>query len=538
MKHLVQRFKLGINPIIVKELRSRMRGPRAFITITVVLLLTGAILFAILQIVLATSRYSTIISPQVGQGMFAALALLELFMIATITPAVTAGAISGEKEKQTYEMLMATPLSPARILWGKFLSAMSYVFLILFAAIPLASIVFIFGGVAPREMIKVYLVLLVIACTFGIIGLFMSALFGRTGWATVASYITVILITLGPLFVAIVIGILRQAEPPRWLLTPSPISALSAALAPSMGQNNSFFQVFYALSGIWNMGIAPISQTEIPRPLYHYSLPFYFIFSLILYLFTMRLVRPTHRFRIKPREVITGLAIVAAFCGFLVTAYLLTAPRYEWAVRNNQVAPTAVPVFQTNQIYPPPQGQIVELQPNNSSPTPTKSQESESYPSVMEPIDRGIQVEVYSTVIRRLYTKDHTFKEGSPNWPIVYLVQNTDDSVGDPNTPKLDSTQFDKGMMADIIKSLKDLNVDIHWVTSPDDVPKDPQTGTVQNNGVIITLGNIHIVPDGTLQVPASLYFSSLGAAGKTYILADNHGLWEIIGTTGVEWIS
>jgi ABC-2 type transport system permease protein len=114
MKRFIPR--LGVNPIIVKELRSRMRGPRAFITLTVVLLLTGGIMFAILQIVLAASRYSSVLSPQVGQGMFAALAFLELFMISTITPAVTAGAISGEKEKQTYEMLMATPLSPSHLM--------------------------------------------------------------------------------------------------------------------------------------------------------------------------------------------------------------------------------------------------------------------------------------------------------------------------------------------------------------------------------------------------------------------------------------
>jgi ABC-2 type transport system permease protein len=109
---------LKINPIIVKEMRSRMRGPRAFITLTAMLLFMGGVMYAMLQIILAQSRYMNVLSPQVGQSMFAALAFLMLFMISAVTPAVTAGAISGEKEKQTYEMLMATPLSGTQHFMG------------------------------------------------------------------------------------------------------------------------------------------------------------------------------------------------------------------------------------------------------------------------------------------------------------------------------------------------------------------------------------------------------------------------------------
>src|SRR5512135_8741 len=191
---------LRINPIIVKEIRSRMRGPRAFITLTAILLAMGGLMYAMLQLILASTRYTSVLSPQIGQALFATLAFMELFMICAITPAVTAGAISSEKEKQTYEMLMSTPLSPTSILWGKLISALSYVFLLLFAGVPLASIVFIFGGVALSDMLKALLVLLLFAVTFGILGLFMSALFGRTGRATVASFITVVVLMIGPLF--------------------------------------------------------------------------------------------------------------------------------------------------------------------------------------------------------------------------------------------------------------------------------------------------------------------------------------------------
>jgi ABC-2 type transport system permease protein len=562
MKRLIP--YLAPNPIMVKELRSRMRGPRAFITLTVVLLVSGGIMFGLLQLILATSRYQTILSPQLGQGMFAALAFLELFMICAITPAVTAGAISSEKEKQTYEMLMATPLSPASILWGKLVSAMSYVLLLLFAAVPLASIVFIFGGVAPSEMVKVLLVLLVIAVTLGILGLFMSALFGRTGWATVASYITVVIITIAPLFIAVLVGVLRQGEPPRWILTPSPVSALAAALSSSMAQNDSFFQLFYVLGGIWNLGINPISQTHIPRPLYHYSLPFYAGLSLVLYLITMRLVQPTRRFQLRRREILVGAAVLLSFCGLLALAFFMTAGRYEWALRSQPPQNAREQVFPAPAVVEPAvaEERVVVVQPLDSTPTPLPSPtnvEGKIFPSTPTPLtppDNGVlpsgdpaagadipadiemRKQVYSAVINRIYTVDHTFGNQPPNWPVLYLVQTTDDGVGDPNTPKEAPLTFDDQLKAEISATVSDLPAEIVWVATSVEVGKDPQSGTVLNNGAVITLGNIHMQPDGTVHVPASVYFSSLGAGGKTYVLTLIDGVWTITGTTGVEWIS
>src|SRR5689334_17202346 len=98
MTSLSNRFKsfFTLNPIIVKEIRSRMRGPRAFVTLTLILLAMGGVMYGMLQIILASSRYTNLLSPQIGQGLFAALAFLELFMICAVTPAVTAGAISSE----------------------------------------------------------------------------------------------------------------------------------------------------------------------------------------------------------------------------------------------------------------------------------------------------------------------------------------------------------------------------------------------------------------------------------------------------------
>ena len=568
MKRLIPRLKM--NPIIVKEIRSRMRGPRAFITLTVMLLVMGGIMAAALQIFMTISRYNTVLSPQIGQAMFASLAFLILFMVCAITPAVTSGAISSEKEKQTYEMLMATPLSPTRILWGKLISAMSYVLLLLFASVPLASLVFLFGGVAPADMLRALLILLVVAVTLGILGMFMSALFGRTGRATVASFISVVVLMLGPMFIAVLVGVLRESEPPRWILAPSPISALAGALAPSLNRGGgSGFEIFSVLSGIWNLGVAPISQTDIPRPIYHYSLPLYLGMSLLLFMLTTRLVQPSRRWRMRRKELLTSLAVLLVFVAGVAAVFLATANRYEWALNGQPPAPTIGPVMVGPQFpgqagmpakevvvqaVPAVSGQrslsitimpakevVVQAVPADQStpestgPTPEPS----ALPAELQSApDIETQMVIYAAVVRQLYEVDHTFGDQAPNFPLVYLVQQTDDRIGDPNITQSDPVVLEEKIQAGIIDSLASLPAEIRWVASFEDVPKDPKSGEVGGKGAAIRLGNIHEQADGTVQVSASLYFSSMGATGKTYVLVNDNGVWKIIGTTGVEWIS
>lgn len=186
-----------LNPMLVKELRGRMRGGRPYAVLTVFLLVLVGVGYAINQLITSQARMgATVLSAQVGQSLFSGLALCELFLVVFLAPALTSSAISGEREQLTYEMLLTTPLRPVRILWGKLIAALIYLFLLVFAAVPLFSVVLVFGGVAPRDMGKALALLSIAAVLFGAIGLCCSALARRTAQATVLSY-TVILLLLG-----------------------------------------------------------------------------------------------------------------------------------------------------------------------------------------------------------------------------------------------------------------------------------------------------------------------------------------------------
>lgn len=195
----------GIDAIMVKELRGRMRGRRAFIVLTIYLLILAG--FAWMVELIFEAQYSSFgaqpaqASAQIGQGIFVALLILETIMVVVLAPSFTAGGISQEREKQTLDLLAVTPISSVSIVVGKLVSALTYVLMLILASIPLTAIVFVYGGAGPEDVIRGYIVLIATAIGLGSIGLFFSALFRRTQAASVITYITVLALALGSVFV-------------------------------------------------------------------------------------------------------------------------------------------------------------------------------------------------------------------------------------------------------------------------------------------------------------------------------------------------
>ncbi|WP_119072419.1 ABC transporter permease [Aggregatilinea lenta] len=203
------------NPVILKELRGRMRGARAFVVLTIYLLLLGA--FTSL-IYVAVSESALTVGAQVnvgeiGRTLFTGVVGIEMMLVAFIAPAFTAGAISGEREHQTYDLLRTTLLSPSRLVLGKLLSALLYVLLLLLAAIPLQSIAFFFGGVAETEVFLAFLILFVTALLFCTMGIYFSSRTKRTMSASVLTYAVATFVTFGlPLILGSIVLVLGIAS--------------------------------------------------------------------------------------------------------------------------------------------------------------------------------------------------------------------------------------------------------------------------------------------------------------------------------------
>lgn len=198
----------GVTAIIVKELRGRMRGRRAFIILTLYVLLLAVFGWMLQQITEAeTTSFgssgldATYASAAVGRGIFVGLLLAQTLMVAVLAPAATANAISGEREHQTLDLLAVTPISSLAIVMGKLLSALAWVFVLVVASIPVTALVFVFGGVAPDDVVRGYAVLFATVIGLGSVGLFFSALTRRTGASTGLTFVATIALTIGSYYV-------------------------------------------------------------------------------------------------------------------------------------------------------------------------------------------------------------------------------------------------------------------------------------------------------------------------------------------------
>ena len=85
--------------------------------------------------------------------IFVSMSYLQLALVSLLAPIFTAGAITQEKDSQTYDILLATPLTNGQIVLGTLLSRLFFVFALLVSGIPVFSITQIFGGVAIGDVL-------------------------------------------------------------------------------------------------------------------------------------------------------------------------------------------------------------------------------------------------------------------------------------------------------------------------------------------------------------------------------------------------
>ena len=186
------------NPVTMKELRGRMRGHRAFAVLTLYLVvLSAAISFVYLIYLSSTSMPSSTMARTTGKGLFTAVLGVQIVLVTFIGPAFTAGAISGERERQTFDLLRTTLLSADAFVLGKLISALSYIFLLVVVSIPLQSLAFLLGGLSPVELVLSQVLVLITAVPYALYGLWCSSAMRSTLTATVATFAGTLFLTFG-----------------------------------------------------------------------------------------------------------------------------------------------------------------------------------------------------------------------------------------------------------------------------------------------------------------------------------------------------
>jgi len=187
--------------------------------------------------------------------VFQVVSIVQLAMVCVLAPVFTAAAITQEKDSQTYNILLSTPLTNGQIVLGSLLSRLYFIIMLLIAAIPLFCIMMVYGGVT---LDKIVLSSALAACTAALTGslaICISVIRIGTGRTIFSFYlaIAVYLITLYALS-----GL-------TWFVPPE------ARPAPRQNELMSWLAAFHPFLALWVvLGITPAPDAG---SVAHYGFP-------------------------------------------------------------------------------------------------------------------------------------------------------------------------------------------------------------------------------------------------------------------------
>src|SRR3984885_315459 len=137
------------NPILLRVVEARGKRKRDLVVRCGYLgLLVIVVCFSLLTGFGSGAALSLSQLSQASVSIFRETSYLQLGLVALLAPIFTAGAITQEKDSQTYDILLSTPLTNGQIVFGSLLSRLFFVIALLISGIPVFSATQIFGGVA------------------------------------------------------------------------------------------------------------------------------------------------------------------------------------------------------------------------------------------------------------------------------------------------------------------------------------------------------------------------------------------------------
>lgn len=296
---------MQINPIINKDLKTKMRGWKAPTLVSVYLgfLLLVVFLFFYFNNSQQIYMYGySNFSPRVAINAFNTLALFQLILLLFITPALTGGAISGERERQTLDLLLCTSFSPFKIVIGKIFVSIAHILLLITASLPIISIVFLYGGVGLGDILLLFLFFIATAFMLGSLGVFYSTVFKKTIVAIIVTYLTIFIFTVGTVIALLLwrewvntwysTSMSFRYEPTysemASFLFPNPFFGFGSVIEGTAA-NNSFFGSFVGLS---NGTIFAYNTGDVKVKSWMLNIAFDVVASAVLIFFSSRRIKP------------------------------------------------------------------------------------------------------------------------------------------------------------------------------------------------------------------------------------------------------
>jgi len=178
-----------------RDFRTQLRGNRAIWLWS---------LYLSLLTIAATSSYGQITSgygygrpmevydmQQALKGLYGTMLTTITILITLIAPALTASAITTERQRRSLDLVFSAPVTPKYLLVGKMLGTYRYVWMLLVLSLPFTALAVVLGGATAWDVFTTYLSLSLVGLIYSAIGLLISSIAIRTGHAIFYSYLGV-----------------------------------------------------------------------------------------------------------------------------------------------------------------------------------------------------------------------------------------------------------------------------------------------------------------------------------------------------------
>lgn len=187
-----------MNPILRREAVTTMRSWKTYGALVLFLSMTalGAGLFVYMNVQVS---YDYGFIPQNTLWLYTVLAAVQMGLVLLAVPAIAAGSISGERERQTLDLLLVTKMSPLSIVLGKLMSSLVYITLLVVATLPIFSLAFYFGGISISYVLGLLGLVFLTSCMVGAVSIFFSCLVKKTIVAIVLMYLFIGVLCFGTL---------------------------------------------------------------------------------------------------------------------------------------------------------------------------------------------------------------------------------------------------------------------------------------------------------------------------------------------------
>lgn len=187
-------MRIRLNPIVKKDFKVTARsmkmawGLMAYEAILAFMFIIVLSIFSLETGYNYQNIYSELIS------IFPLMGIGQVSMTALTIPIMTASSISGEKERQTFDIMLTTCLSPGAIVAGKVFSSVAEVMLYVVASIPIMALAFVLGGLSWGTLFLFLVVIFVFAILAGSIGVFCSSISRKSIVSIILAFVAYFLV--------------------------------------------------------------------------------------------------------------------------------------------------------------------------------------------------------------------------------------------------------------------------------------------------------------------------------------------------------